>query len=87
MDGHYFIGPACPLDGWSSAESLELTKAVEKLTDQHMEISLASLQQIGISDRALQQGMIVEYPGNFSGFDLLTPGPDAATAYTSRRKR
>ena len=71
--GHYFIGVNCPLDGWSSAESVELTKAVEAVLAAGKELSIKSLSEAGLSDLAVKRTIVVEFGVNESAFDAVSP--------------
>ena len=71
--GHYFIGAICPLDGWSSAESVELTKTVEVVMNAGKELSMTALCQAGLSALARKRTIIIEFGNDESGFDAVSP--------------
>jgi hypothetical protein len=71
--GHYFIGEHCPLDGWSSAESGELTAVVERLTREGKIISVEELRKAGLGRAALARLIVIEFGAEESAFDLIDP--------------
>jgi hypothetical protein len=73
MDGHYFLGGYYSVDGWSSAESIEIDAAVKNLEHDNIELTIANLRRAGVSDQALNQCFIAEFPPDQGGFSLLTP--------------
>jgi hypothetical protein len=71
--GHYFIGAYCPIDGWSSRASVELTAACQRLTASGRPISLADLLEEGVSSDSLRRIIIVEFGSEKSIFDAISP--------------
>jgi hypothetical protein len=71
--GHYFSGEACPLDGWSSPESLELARATRSIASRGGNISLAELQRAGVSSGALNRAIVIEFGSPLAVFDTLVP--------------
>jgi hypothetical protein len=71
--GHYFRGPCCPLDGWSSAASRELDAACHRLSASGRPVSLASLREAGVSDSSLSRIIVIEFGCAESVFDAVSP--------------
>jgi hypothetical protein len=71
--GHYFIGPCCPFDGWSSDASWELTVAVERLSQLEQVVSLEALRKAGVSAATLARTIVVEFGSSASAFEALDP--------------
>jgi hypothetical protein len=71
--GHYFSGPRCPLDGWSSDASRELAAACERLASGGRPVSMAALRQEGVSECSLQRIIVIEFGSESSVFDAISP--------------
>ncbi len=72
--GDYFEGGgACPVDGWSSPESLELAEAVACLTAGGQEPSIAELRRLGVSEAALARTIVIEFGSEAAAFEVMTP--------------
>lgn len=71
--GHYFVGESCPLDGWSSAASTELTNAVERIINSEQKISVAALREVGVSEATLKRTVVVEFGSDTAVFDAISP--------------
>jgi hypothetical protein len=72
--GDYFRdGGSCPLDGWSSPESLELADAVEQVRAAGRELSIAELRKVGVSQATLARTIVVEFGCEDAAFEALTP--------------
>jgi hypothetical protein len=71
--GHYFMGEYCPIDGWSSAASKELTEAVGRLTATGRAISLVELRKAGVSEEAFKRTIVIEFGANDSAFEAISP--------------
>jgi len=71
--GHYFIGKYCPIDGWSSSASKELTEAVERLTAAGRAISLTDLRSAGVSEDAMKRTIMIEFGASDSAFEAISP--------------
>ena len=71
--GHYFVGEYCPIDGWSSTASKELTEAVERLLGTGREISLAELRSAGVSEATIRRTLVIEFGVSESAFDAISP--------------
>jgi len=72
--GHCFSGgPNCPLDNWSSPQSLEFAQAVEQLIQDGQEVSIQRLKDLGLSDEALRRVIVIEFGSEKSVFTCLVP--------------
>jgi hypothetical protein len=73
--GDYFRGEAiaCPLDGWSSPESIQLAEALEKLRAENIEVTIAILTEAGLSWEALQRTIVMEFGSAGSMFEAIAP--------------
>src|SRR4051812_8122571 len=71
--GHYFRGACCPLDGWSSDASRELTAAGERLSRSGRPLTLAHLREEGVSENSLKRIIVIEFGSASSAFDALSP--------------
>lgn len=71
--GHYFRGVYCPLDGWSSPESVELSKAVEDVVAAGRELSISTLREAGLGERALKRTIVIEFGASESIFNAISP--------------
>jgi len=71
--GHYFAGIHCPLDGWSSPASAELTSMVAAMADAGQLLSLEKLQEQGLSGVALARIVVIEFGSDDSVFDAISP--------------
>ena len=79
--GHYFIGEYCPLDGYSSPASAELTDIVEKLHDSGVKLSIEEIAKAGASQSTLERTIVVDFGSEDSVFDAIVP-----EAYSIRGK-
>lgn len=64
---------ACPLDGWSSPETTDVTQTLRRLGESDQEISLERLRQAGLCEAALARVIVVEFGTEESAFDALAP--------------
>ncbi len=71
--GHYFTGEFCPLDNWSSAESKELVEAIGELGTTNHEISIESLQELGVSEATIRRTIVVDFGSNDTVFEAISP--------------
>ena len=72
--GDYFReGGACPIDGWSSPQSIELADAVERVRNAGRDLSIAELRRLGVSDATLARTVIIEFGSEDAVFEALTP--------------
>jgi hypothetical protein len=71
--GHYFSGTHCPLDGWSSAASVELAAAAERLIRNGRVPSIEELRMAGVAEEALSRTIVIEFGTRASAFDLIAP--------------
>jgi len=71
--GHYFVGTHCPLDGWDSPESHELSQALERLVSEGHEVSIDALRGIGVSEAAMKRTIVIDFGSDSSAFDALVP--------------
>ena len=71
--GHYFVGENCPWDGWSSAASKELTRAVEALSHLGRQVSIEELHGAGVSETTLLRTIVVQFGSDGSAFDAINP--------------
>lgn len=71
--GHYFSGCCCPLDGWSCRASQELDAACRKLQAADLPLSLAALQEAGVSRQSLPRIIIIEFGSPDAVFEALSP--------------
>ena len=71
--GHYFSGDSCPYDGWSSAESRELTQAVACLEKMGKELTIEELKKRGVKKGTLWRTIIVSFGVGASVFEALAP--------------
>jgi hypothetical protein len=72
-DGHYFVGPACPLDGWSSATVRQLNHVFNLLVDEGRELSIDALRQQGCGDEAIERAVVVEFGSTKAVYDAIEP--------------
>lgn len=71
--GHYFMGEFCPLDGWSSSESLELTEAATKVLASGNQLSLLELERVGMTNASLKRVIVSQFGSEQSAFDAVVP--------------
>ena len=71
--GHYFIGEYCPIDGWSSPASKELTEVAERLAATGRGISVAELRRAGVSEGAIRRAIVIEFGSSDSAFEAISP--------------
>lgn len=71
--GHYFAGRYCPIDGWSSPASHELTEAVARVLDTGRELSLMELRKAGVSEETIGRTIVIEFGSPASAFDAVSP--------------
>ncbi len=71
--GHYFVGEFCPLDGWSSPASRELTEAVERVTRAGLPLSIEELRKAGVGKNTLSRAIVVEFGSCECVFDAISP--------------
>jgi hypothetical protein len=73
--GDYFRGESiyCPLDGWSSDESRQLAEALEKISAENLEVTIASLTEAGLPWEVLQRTIVIEFGSAGSMFEAITP--------------
>lgn len=71
--GHYFLGETCPLDGWSSSESQQLTEVVERIAKTGHELSLAELRKAGAREETLARTIVIEFGDGASVFEAIAP--------------
>ncbi len=63
----------CPLDGWSSSASIELTRVVEQAISAGQELSLAVLRKVGASEATLERTIIIEFGAGTAVFEAISP--------------
>ena len=71
--GHYFTGPACPFDGWSSDETRAIAIATEHLALSGTSVSIEGLQQAGLTAAAIDRVVVMEFSSPAHAFDALQP--------------
>jgi hypothetical protein len=71
--GHYFTGPACPFDGWSSDETRAIAIATEHLALVGASVSIEDLQQNGLTAAAIERVVVIEFSSPAHAFDALLP--------------
>lgn len=75
--GDYFDPTAaeahCPRDGWTSPEATELARAIETVTREAGDLSIAALRRAGASEAAVARAIIIEFGSERSSFELLAP--------------
>ena len=71
--GHYFATAFCPLDGWSSAESVALAAAAGGVSKRGGRVSIEALRVWGVSEAAIQRCIVVEFGAQDAAFDALAP--------------
>jgi hypothetical protein len=71
--GHYFVGEHCPLDGWSSPASQELTRAVERLAEECRPVSLEELRKAGVSQTTFERTLVIQFGSAGSVFEAIAP--------------
>lgn len=71
--GHYFEGVYCPLDGWSSAASADVTRCVAALRERNEVASFEVLRSRGVAETALKRCIIIEFGDDDASFELVAP--------------
>src|SRR5258708_1313670 len=71
--GHYFTGENCPFDGWSSAESKELTRLIARFASEGRAASLRELREAGMSSGTLKGVIVMEFGNDAAAFDAIEP--------------
>ncbi len=71
--GHYFAGEICPLDGWSSSESLELADSVDRLRASGTRACLEQLRLGGASEEAIKRAIVIEFGSDSAVFEAIAP--------------
>lgn len=71
--GHYFIGENCPIDGWSSAATKELTVAQKRLARTGEEVSMRALRKLGVSEATLARAIVIEFGSDACVFEAFGP--------------
>ena len=70
-NAHYFAGPRCPWDGWTSPAVVALVEACRKRRDAGSEPSISALADAGIDAELLDSCMIAEFGDEGYAFDAL----------------
>ena len=73
VDGHYFVGSACPLDGWSSDAVRQIDHISNLLRAEGHEISIDLLREHGCGEEAIRRAVVVEYGAPDAAFDAIEP--------------
>jgi len=71
--GDYFSGACCPIDGWSSDASIELSCAVQRLEAEGRPLSIEELRRAGVCAETLQRAIVVDFGDSRSAFDAVSP--------------
>ena len=73
--GDYFdarLG-ACPLDGWSSPEAVEVAEVYCRLVQDGENVSIDRLRTAGVCEEALKRVIVVDFGTEEATFELLAP--------------
>jgi hypothetical protein len=71
--GHYFVGPACPLDGWTSNAARQLNHAFTLLVEEGEQASIEMLRKRGCDDAAIGRALVIEYGDPDGVFEAIEP--------------
>ena len=71
--GHYFVGECCPLDGWSSPASKEISAAVKRLAKLGRKATVEELRNLAVSDAAIAKTIIIEFGSESAAFEAISP--------------
>lgn len=71
--GHYFIGEACPWDGWSSPETTAVVRAGNHLRENGIEPTIRELRKNSVSEEGLSRVVVMEFGSEDSTFDAISP--------------
>jgi hypothetical protein len=71
--GDYFVGGVCPVDGWSSPASEELTRLVQRLRADDRPLSLEALKAASASEATLKRTIVVQFGSEEAAFEAITP--------------
>ena len=63
----------CPLDGWSSPETMEVTQVARRLDTPGEDVSLERLREAGLCEAALARVIVMEFGSEEATFDALSP--------------
>ncbi len=71
--GHYFVGKACPFDGWESEETESIARAGEHFAAEGHVPSMAALEASGLTAKAMARACVMEFYSDDHAFDAIEP--------------
>lgn len=71
--GHFHVGESCPIDGWHSAESAAITRAVQDIQNNGEQPTIEALRRAGLSTDAMRRVIVIEFGDEQAVFDGIVP--------------
>ena len=72
--GCFFATDYCPIDGWTSPETLRVKQVARELELDGLPLTIPNLLARGLSPEVLNQILIITFPPGEKGWNYFVPG-------------